>query len=84
MTGQPVQVYVRTLVLNGLPAVEAERVGRELARELTRLLDASERPISRVGSATAVRGGTLELGREPIEMTIGAQVARSVHGRLRP
>jgi hypothetical protein len=78
-----VEVHVRTLVLDGVPAVDGRRVGDELAEELTRLLAASDQPVTAARPIAAVDGGTLELGRTPIEAGIGTQLARSVHGRLR-
>jgi hypothetical protein len=78
-----VEVHVRTLVLDGVPAVDGRRVGDELAEELTRLLAASDQPVTPARPIAAVDGGTIELGRTPVEAAIGTQVARSVHGRLR-
>jgi hypothetical protein len=78
-----VEVHVRTLVLDGVPAVEGRRVGDELAEELTQLLAASDQPVTAARPIAAVDGGTLALGRRPIEAAIGTQVARSVYGRLR-
>jgi hypothetical protein len=83
MRGQRVEVHVRTLVLDGAAAVGGRRVGDELAAELTRLLAANDQPVTAARPLGSVEGGTLELGRTPIEAAIGAQVARTVHGRLR-
>jgi hypothetical protein len=85
-SGRPVRVEIGTLVLDGLPALDAGLVAAAVERELARLL-AAEPPgpgLTRPRAIGSLPGGPVELAPGDGPEGVGAKIGRALHAALRP
>ena len=81
--GPRVEIAIDELVLHGFSASDRDAIGESLGRELGRLVEAGDHSaLAGLGDAPVLRSPNVSLQPGARPVTVGAQVARSVHASL--
>jgi hypothetical protein len=85
MKNPRVEILIDELVLHGFSAADRYAIGESLSLELQRLVTAGNPgELSALNSMPTLRAANISLVADAKAQTVGAQVARAVHGSLNP
>jgi hypothetical protein len=82
MNGAHLELHIEELILEGFSPADRYRIADALERELSALLAAAPVAFERGERVAALDGGACEIEAGAAPQTIGAQIARTLHGGL--